>query len=357
MRRFLTVLTLAVVMTATFLTSPGNALYGPDPDWVPSEFSIVLSGQPPGDAPLDRFDQLEFNRSGGWDFGDREGYECATVEYVEAGAVTFELTFERVLVPGQDANYVEINDRGGVEESDPQAPNPGPGFDHCGLPAGVGQFNPRLADGTDHFPHHTMMTFSRGGSDFTTLDLTRDDCAKGYWVPGDQAGEAWLWWDEDGPRNDGHRDLDCGGGPVEAVPVLRLWVTKADEGVSFCSMDSLDGDMCSDQLPDDDPPPATEAHDSRVSLRLTGHLKATGDVDIPDGTVGCRSGRTVVIERKNSSRWRTVGQDSNTASAGGYQVRLPDRNGTYRARVLGSSLPNGDTCEPATSDRLRYRRS
>jgi hypothetical protein len=354
MRRVVVIFGLAVVMIAGLLVTPGNALYGPDPDWVPSEFSIVLSGQPPEGA-LDRFDQLDFSRSTGWDFGDREGYECATIEYVENGAVVLELTFERVLVPGQDANYVEINDRFGVEGSDPQAP-PMPNIgDHCGLPAGVGQHHPRLHDGSDHFPHHTMLHFMRGGAEFASLDLMRNECANGYWTPGDEAGEAWLWWDDDGPRNDGHHDLACGGGPEEPEAVLRLWVSKADEGITFCTMDSLDGDMCSDAIPGDDPPGPTARHDTRITMRLSGHLRATGKVDIPDGTSGCRSDRTVEIQRHHNNRWRAVGSDT-TADSGRYVVNLPNRSGTYRARVFESSITGGDTCAPANSHREQYRR-
>jgi hypothetical protein len=354
MRRVVVVFALAVVMTAGVLVTPGNALYGPDPDWVPSEFSIVFSGQPP-DEPLERFDMLSFVRATGWDFGDREGYECATLEYVENGAVTIEITFERVLVPGQDANYVEINDRYGVENSDPQAP-PSPDLgDHCGLPAGVGQHHPRLHDGSDHFPHHTMLHFMRGGVEFASLDLMRDDCANGYWTPGDEAGEAWLWWDDDGPRNDGHHDLACGGGPEEPQAVLRAWVTKADEGITFCTMDSLAGDMCGDAIPGDDPPPPTARHDSRITMRLSGHLRATGKVEIPDGNAGCRTGRTVEIQRRHNNHWRSVGSDT-TADSGRYVVNLPNRSGTYRARVLESSISGGDTCAPANSDREQYRR-
>lgn len=355
MRRFVTVLVLATFFTTTWLTLPGIALYGPDPGWVPEEFTLVFAGQPPNE-PLENFDALTFQRASGWDFGDREGYECVTLEYVENGAVTFTMTFERVLVPGQDSNYVEVNDKHGVENNDGANPIPGPGFDHCGLAAGVGDHNPRLHDGTDHFPHHTMLHFQRGGADFAMLDLTRDECANGYWTPGDEAGEVWLWWDADGPRNDGHHDLACGGGAEEPEAVLRGWVSQAVDGVSFCTMDSLDGDLCSDELPDDDVPPPTAAHESAVSLRLTGHLKASGDIDIPDGTFECGSGRAVVIERRTSGRWRGVGQD-NSASAGHFSVHLPNRGGTYRARVLGSSLSNGDTCEEATSERVRYRRN
>jgi hypothetical protein len=93
-------------------------------------------------------------------------------------------------------------------------------------------------------------------------------------------------------------------------------------------------------------------HASSVSLSLTGHLVASGRVQVSDGASGCLPGRTVTVERRVQGSWRAVGTDS-TSTSGAYRLSgLRDLAGPYRARVAMMTLPNGDRCLSDTS-RLR----
>ena len=91
-----------------------------------------------------------------------------------------------------------------------------------------------------------------------------------------------------------------------------------------------------------DPEPI-ERHRSNVTLRLRGHLAATGQVNVPDGTNACERRRLVKIQRRSEGNWRTVGKDRTTAN-GSYRESLPDREGKYRSVVSRSRLVNGDRC-------------
>jgi hypothetical protein len=100
-------------------------------------------------------------------------------------------------------------------------------------------------DGSDHFPHGTALTVARAGTPIAKLRLHRTMCARAYWTPGDEPGEAWLWWDQDGPTSDGHHMLDCGGGDHDPKPVARAIVSLVATDLSVCTKDSMDGDICS----------------------------------------------------------------------------------------------------------------
>ena len=235
------------------LTIPASGLPGLDQANAPTSFTIVIESKNPAIGPSAHrvYDRRPFTRSTpGWDFGDREGYACAFVEYFGAGGnLLFAINFERVKTPEVEANpyAVMLNDRGGMEVSDPQRSGGprGPAApigsdDLCG--SGRGLSVP--FDGTDHFPHGTMLEFTRNGNPLVDLHLHKNHCAKGYWTPGDEAGEAWLWWDQDGPTNDGHGDLNCNGGPGEPRAVVRAWVERLAPSVAVCTEDTLDGDWC-----------------------------------------------------------------------------------------------------------------
>lgn len=206
----------------------------PDPRDGHEAFDIffIEVGSPP-QAVI--YDTMTFAESDGWDFGDRNAYNCAWAEYYQGRDERFEVHFERIQTydPG-----ILVNDRFGAEAPD--------------IPAGIGGLcgdgvpgeNGPTWDDTDHFPHGTALTFHEGGMEIASLDLHRDECSKGYWVPGDEPGEAWLWWDADGPTNDGHHDLMCDGGLGEPVAVLRMTVQSVDAGIDYCIEDPLDGDLC-----------------------------------------------------------------------------------------------------------------
>lgn len=264
------------VLVALLLLGVGVARALPGPEAGSPDFELVFAN---GTGDRTVFDTIQFDGSEGWDFGDREGYRCAWVEYVSNGQVLFHVDFERVTVPGQEANYIMINDRGGVEfegntdgkarqpsqggGAQKPAPGPGPGaVDNCGLPAGGGA---AAWDGSDHFPHHTHFHFFKNGAELLRpnvdpalgiLPLHREDCALGYWTPGDEAGEAWLWWDEDGPESNGHHALDCNGGGAEPIPLVRAFVTHMAVGMGVCTHDDLDGSRCSGVTPAPGPAPS-----------------------------------------------------------------------------------------------------
>lgn len=275
---------ITVALVALLMASMGvaGALPGPEPG--SPDFDLVFVNGTGGPA----FDAIHFARSDGWDFGNRESYRCAYVEYIQNGQVLFRVEFERVQVPGEIDNYVIINDRNGVEtEANTDSKSrqtsgngadrkPGPGTsDQCGLAPGSG---PAQWDGSDHFPHHTHFHFFKNGVEIGSeiLDLHRDDCARGYWTPGDQAGEAWLWWDEDGPESNGHHALDCNGGGAEPTPIVRAFVTHMAVGTGVCTHDDLDGSRCSGVTPAPGPAPSPTTSPTPPPSPTPGPTKGPG---------------------------------------------------------------------------------
>lgn len=334
----------AAVLTMIAATQPATALPGPDPADAPAEFSIDLEEQNTGTV----YDRLFFTRTAGWDFGDREAYRCAFVERFDAqGNLLFKIEIEQNLdypVPSR------INDHDGLETGEggvPPLPN-----DICGSSPGVNDnrwlHNPPTED---HFPHHTHQHLFVDGVEDTTayLDLHRDDCARGYWTPGDQAGEAILWWDEDGPQHT-HPDgppLPCGGGNQEPLAVARMLVIPVAANAGVCTHDEIDGSRCAG-LTAPQPGPDPGDHRSSVTLRLRGHLRASGFVRARDGFGECTAARTVRVQRRVDGHWRTEASEM-TTSSGYYSLRLQARSGTYRTRVTGAALASGDVCQTAVS--------
>ena len=226
--RLIAIIGLVIALIAGF-PLPARGLPGEDADHPRRYFDILVRHQDTGE----QIGSERFRWGKGWDFGDRpQGYRCAWVEFFRAGIELFEIHFERA------QGWAKIIDRFGPESDATK--------DRL---CGKGSEGPVRFDGSDHFPHGTLMDFTRNGSPLVTLNLHADECASGYWTPGDEPGEAWLWWDEDGPTNDGHHELDCGGGPTEPVPVVRAYVKKAAPGIEYCSEDSLAGDRCTDHSP------------------------------------------------------------------------------------------------------------
>jgi hypothetical protein len=324
---------------------------GPD---ATQDFSLFFTDQ---DGTLD---ETGFDVSDGWDGGSRIGYQCAWVEYFQAGTELFEVHYE--VVAGYPAL---LNDRYMDDGQD------GSNTALCGDGPPHGE---AVYDGSDHFPHGTELVFFDQGMEIVRLDYHRDHCAQGYWTPGDEPGEAWLWWDADGPEHTepgvpvpDHCEVT---GPEEPQPVARAWVQNLAPGVSVCTTDHLSGEMCdgmSEPPPTEPPPtepppteppptepPPTEpgSYESGVGLKLKGHLKASGTVTSEEPAL-CVAGRTVVVERRANGQWVTAGKDQTTVF-GKYSVRLADRAGTYRARVKQMSLLAGDLCESAVSKRKVY---
>lgn len=199
-----------------------------------------------------------FELADGWDFGDRSAYSCAWVEYFQGSNEKFELTYHAV------SNYpgaLQINDKFGDELEGPAGELASVKtlcWENDATIVVDSKGNTKatfLADGTDHFPHMIHpgdgLYFYQDGApmldpqgDPVFIDLQQPDCAKLYWVPGDDPGEVWLWWDEDGPtfsHGPGEGDLGCGGGPNEPVALIQLKPRHADSDVGYCvqAMDEL----------------------------------------------------------------------------------------------------------------------
>ena len=332
-------LPLALIMAGPASGLPG----GPDGDTAGTgNFQIIISenlnDEHPPPAPADVYSVTQFNIADGWDFGDRYGYVCAWAEFFQAGSELFEVHYEL----RDDYPFdVIINDRYGLEADD------GGGSGLCGT--GVGKGSVPTADGTDHFPHGTTFTFFQNDQQIAMIDYGLQDpnmCDKAYWVPGDQPGEAWLWWDEDGPQEHGPgMPLDCGGGPVEPVPVVRAHVQNVAPSIGFCTADELDGSMCQGPTP---------THDTTVSLRLRRNGRATGSVGVPDATAGCMASREVVLQRRMSGMWMDV-RHAEAGSDGRYALHVNARAGRYRSWVPEQRLEDGDICLAAGSRRVRLR--
>ena len=249
MKRMLLTLAALVLFATPALALPD----GPDGNIFGTgyfEISVSEANAPPPTAPLplDNYETKRFYLTDGWDFGDRYAYACAWAEYFQGANEKFEVHIE--MVPYEFT--VLINDRYGAEV---QPDSTEADLTLCGDGVGVGVTEE--FDGSDHFPHLIHpgdgLTFYQNGEplldpqgDPVVLDLTDAQCSKAYWVPGDEPGEAWLWWDEDGPtggHQEGTNDLPCGGGAIEPVAVARMTVHNADPDIGYCTH-SLHEDQC-----------------------------------------------------------------------------------------------------------------
>lgn len=319
---------LAALLALLGSAVPAEAIPGPEQG---TDFLIVINGtnDDNGDGQIsfdeiERFDDIMFSVADGWDFGDREAYRCAFAEYVADGVVQFEVEFERLHVPGHDASYITINDRYGAETGEGGAP-PSPS-DICGSPAGAGG---AAYDGSPFVPGGASLPVYRDGELLTTFTLPPSPAINDetFYSVGNEPGEAYMWYVEPGEANDA---------------VLRVLIIPVAPGVSLS--------------PEPPTPPPGSGHDGRLTLDLEGALRAFGRVRIPDGMTACAGGRVVVVQRRSQrGGWATVGRDL-TTTVGAYSLKVSNRDGVYRARVLRETLTTGDVCRKATSPRIVYRR-
>jgi hypothetical protein len=322
---------LLLALTGLFTLGVGTAqaIPGPDPIDGNDSFNLEISIKGTGVKDVSHFEE-----SVGWDFGDRAAYRCAWVEFFQGGNLRFEVQYHAVSDYSQ--GEIQINDRYGLEAPDNTID------DQCW---GDDDRLTFVHDSSDHFPHSTSLVFNDAstGAEIARIDYP-NQCTKLYWTPGVGAGEAWLWWDEDGPEDKlDHGDGLCGGGPAEPIALVQAKVRHLTVGIEACTTDAMDGDMC---FVGNESAPSIFA--SNVTLRLRGSIRATGVVRVPDGTTECRRHRVVVIERRASSGWTKVGRDR-TGETGRYAKNIRAREGVYRARVPKASLGTGVTCQAATS--------
>lgn len=80
-------------------------------------------------------------------------------------------------------------------------------------------------------------------------------------------------------------------------------------------------------------------HRVRISMQLSGHLRALGRVGVPDGTRLCRARRPVIIQRFISGRFRFVARGRSQLD-GDHRVAVSDKPGRYRAFVAAKVTPN-----------------
>jgi len=332
MKRLLVVL----IGLLTLAVGTAQAIPGPDPaDGEPSFQIFISASSDPNTAPPEAdADRTTFSETGGWDFGDRTAYSCAYVEFFESNSKLFEITYKAV---SDYHGFLQINDKFGQQTvDDPDAKATCWGDDDA---------QTFVHDGSDHFPHSTSLVFHdmATGAEIARIDYP-NECTNLYWTPGDDAGEAWLWWDEDRPEDKlDHGDGLCGGGPAEPIALVQAKVRHLSLSTQACTTDAMDGDMC---LVGTERAPSVYA--SNVTLRLRGSIKATGVVRVSGGTTECRRGRVVVIERRASSGWKKVGKDR-TSATGRFAEQIRPRDGVYRARVPEATLSTGDICQGAMS--------
>jgi M6 family metalloprotease-like protein len=99
--------------------------------------------------------------------------------------------------------------------------------------------------------------------------------------------------------------------------------------------------------------PARRSHARTVTLTLSRHLLAKGTVG-GTGFTACIQQVPVQIQRKKGARFTPV-TTVTTTETGTFRTRLPDRPGTYRARVLASQPSQVHACLAETSAKRNHR--
>jgi hypothetical protein len=95
-------------------------------------------------------------------------------------------------------------------------------------------------------------------------------------------------------------------------------------------------------------------HNRNVTLKLKGHLTASGKVTVGDGFNACRSNVKVVIQHLKNGVWKNVGSDQ-TSGNGQYKDTVNDKNGKYRAIAKKKTLNGGDdVCVADTSAVVKH---
>jgi hypothetical protein len=102
------------------------------------------------------------------------------------------------------------------------------------------------------------------------------------------------------------------------------------------------------------PPPLLQ-YVRLVSLRLSGHLQATGRVEGGSAPVNCIEGVGVTIKRRTARGWNVIATTT-TATGGAYSVSLADRGGRYKAKIAPFAFESPPTeCFGAVSPIRRHR--
>jgi hypothetical protein len=98
--------------------------------------------------------------------------------------------------------------------------------------------------------------------------------------------------------------------------------------------------------------PAVDQHERSITLDLSGRLDAHGRVRAKDDYDACVSKVPVTVQKKRGRGWDVV-EKTRTNGRGSYDVHLPDKSGTYRARAKAFMATDSDSCSAATSKTAR----
>ena len=88
------------------------------------------------------------------------------------------------------------------------------------------------------------------------------------------------------------------------------------------------------------------SHRRSLSLRIRAR-RVTGSLRVADGYNACRSGVTVIVERRTTGAWTTL-RRVRTDSSGNFAASIPKGRASYRALAPETTI-NGGQCDPATS--------
>lgn len=248
-----------LVVGVWYMLGAARSVEGPETNANNVNFTIrIISGDPslvPGDNGATIKDNTTFTVTSsdqsvrdGWDFGDREAYQCAYVEHFTDGVQDFEIHYQMVdPYPVATSGTPQITDVQGAEQQSTSLCGEGAVLGD-GLAGGI------AFDDTDHHPHGTSLVFYRDQDSDGRIDpMTADEfarvdypllCGTHYWVPGDEAGEAWLWIDPDGATDSEPGLGDCPGGVGEPYAAARAKVLNLASGVAYCVTDRMEGDLC-----------------------------------------------------------------------------------------------------------------
>jgi hypothetical protein len=92
-----------------------------------------------------------------------------------------------------------------------------------------------------------------------------------------------------------------------------------------------------------------------LGLTLKKHLRATGTLSVDGGPAECIATIEVKIQKKKAGGgWRTLKTDA-TNGLGVFRASLPDKKGTYRAKVAKLTVDDLNLCGGATSAKKKHR--
>lgn len=313
MRRMKSTLSWAIVGVLLLALFVPQAVAAPGPDEDPGPFTLIIQEEAGIHAGAEIFYEFPFDaRSGdGWDWGGRSGYHCGFFELVVGEQIVVNVIVEKYGQGGDgdgDGLYAYINSIFG-----------GGGREDCSF-IGTAPGNVLPSEGEDRRHPGSRIAVVYRGTTYSLPDLPlqspyHDDA---WWYAGNERGEAILWYGEDSTG--------------EVGIVARLAVVPVVGGVEIVH----------------DAFGPVARYPSSVTLRLRAHLRASGDVTVADGPPRCIRNREVNIQRRRAGNWKRVGSDQ-TDAQGHFTVRVRNRPGTYRARVVAANLVNGDICEAGVS--------